>query len=237
MPSQALLALADRLSEVRLLTTRDPIRQKPLVRDRARQRERVRLANAVNRASIVLLTSHLEGFIEDLMLESLDYLVNSGCQVEALPDLLRSLHAEQHLKVIEAIQDRKARAPRIAKMIQTEQYLWRDGEVLAAPMLRGELVVAEMSNPGSREIARFLELIGVADLESACASQQADLGAINGLVQRRNSVAHGEPEATCTATDIDTYLRLVEQIGAVIDAAVAHSIKSMTGSTSFPWAL
>ena len=79
--------------------------------------------------------------------------------------MFRALHAEEHLRVIEPIKDRKARAPRIEQMFKGESELWLAGKPLQATMVGARILVCgEMTNPGSAGIRQFLELLGV-DIE------------------------------------------------------------------------
>ena len=198
MTSSAFSDLTGRLHEVRLLCQLDPLRSGDL--------DQLNTTNAINRACIILLSAHLEGFLEDLVVEAIDALVDGTAKVEQLPLVFRALHAEEHLRVIEPIKDRKARAPRIEQMFKGESELWLAGKPLQATMVRAKMVCGEMTNPGSREIRQFLELLGV-DIELCLAITGKDelLNQINGLVGRRNAIAHGEVNASATSTDVDNY--------------------------------
>jgi hypothetical protein len=227
MTSLALGDLGGRLNEVRLLSRLDPLRL-----GSARQDD---LSNAVSKAGIVLLCAHLEGFLEDVAAEAIDLMVGRA-KIDDVPLLLRSLHVEEHLKALEPMKDPKARAPKIERMFQSEADLWLPGKVLQATMVRPKMVCSEMSNPGSREIRQFLELLDV-DIEDYLLSigESGLLNRVNGLVARRNSIAHGEVSATVTNADVEQYLELVEQLSRCIDDAVGLSIKGMCGLSSLPW--
>lgn len=227
MSSQALAELADRLNEVRLLCRLDPLRTEKS-NDRA-------VGNAINRACIVLLCAHLEGFLEDLITEAIDVLVDQAL-VEHLPLAFRALHAEEHLRRIEPIKDRSTRAPRIQQMFNDESELWSTGQTLRVTMVRPKTVCGEMSNPGSHEICNFLKLLDV-DLAQHLSQTASDdlLGKVNGLVFRRNSIAHGEVSASATSVDVDQYLDLVEELGRSVDEAVGLAVTEICKLTSSPW--
>jgi len=156
--------------------------------------------------------------------------------VEDLPLLLRAIHVEEHLQKIEALQDRNARAPKIQIMLATETALWTTGNKLRSGMLRPKTVCAEMSNPGSREICQFLRLIGT-DVEAhlTAAGNQSVLYQINGLVGRRNSIAHGDASTSAAYTDIDQYLTVVGDLSRELDAAVAQQLQSVCRLPTLPW--
>jgi RiboL-PSP-HEPN len=228
MSSLSVGQLGVRLNEVKRLKRVNPLRHD--------QSTDVATGNALNRASIVLLCAHLEGFLEDLVTEAIDVLVDHGARIENLPLVFRALHAEQYLREIELIKDRNARAPKIEVMFKSESPLWSNGQVLLRPMVRSNAVCAELGNPGSREVRQFLELVGVNIEQFLRDAGQSDLlGKINGLVTRRNQIAHGEVSASATTGDVDQYLQAVEDLGRLVDDAVGAAIMEICALTSVPW--
>lgn len=230
MRSSALADLSVRLNEVRLLAQMDPGRipnkvpQSPLA------------SNAVNRGCIVLLCAHLEGFLEDLVIEALDTMAQLHTPVAQLPLALRALHVEEHLKAIELMRDRNARAPRIEQMFQREARLWASGSRLTTSMLRPRMVCAEMSNPGSSEVRQFLRILDV-DIDQYLRDiGSLDLlGRINGLVSTRNAIAHGDLAANATHGDVDGYIDLVERLASAIEAATAATVQRICDLPELPW--
>ncbi len=228
MSSAALKDLAGRLAEVQLLARLDPARRGDT--------SQAPLSNAVTRASLVLLSAHLEGFLEDVVTEALDALVANAPVVDELPLLLRAIHVEEHLRGIEPIKDRNARAPRIAALFVEEGELWRAGGALKPGMVRHRTVCSEMDNPGSRQVRQFLELLGV-DIAAHLGDEGSDalLGQIDGLVGRRNAIAHGEATSKATFTDVDVYLQTVEELARHVDEAIAQSIRRVCRLKTLPW--
>jgi hypothetical protein len=185
----------------------------------------------------VLLSAHLEGFLEDLLLEALDLVVARGTQVERLPLILRALHAETHLAELSPMNDRNSRAPRIQRMFLQESALWSAGQVVQSTMIRQATVRAEMGNPGSKEIRQFLELVGVNIREYLNNAGGAAhlLGRVDGLIGLRNQVAHGEINVSATFQDVDAYLGIVYELCRHADGAVATSIQGMCALAALPW--
>ncbi|NTV40024.1 MAG: hypothetical protein HGA51_08755 [Demequinaceae bacterium] len=229
MTSASLADLEGRLDEVRCLTALDPKRGESLT-------EHPRLSAAVNRASLVLLSAHLEGYLEDIAVEAIDALVEGGAALSRLPLLFRAIHAEEHLRPLEQIKDRNARAPRIRDLFALESSLWVTGNTLTATMVRAKTVCKAMDNPGSNEVRQFLEIFGV-DIRQHLrdTGNAATLGRIDGLVGKRNAIAHGEPDASATFGDVDSYVRAVGDLATEIDAAVAAAVRDVCESTVLPW--
>jgi len=229
MTSAALTKMAARLDEVIVLSATDPRINDP-------RSSNATLSGAVNRACVVLLSAHLEGYLEDVALEALDVFITEAICVDDLPLLLRAVHAEDHLGVLEQMKDRKARAPRIQDLLQSELGLWQPGNRLATPMLRASTLSKQMSNPGSREMRSFLELVGV-DLKDWLqrTSDMPLLGDADGLVARRNAIAHGEVSASVTSADVSRYIISVETLSRSIDEAVAERLMQICSLHVRPW--
>ncbi|MGI5420486.1 MAE_28990/MAE_18760 family HEPN-like nuclease [Actinomadura luteofluorescens] len=228
MTSTALADLATRLAEIRLLSQLDPMRSgdtsQPMV------------SNSINRSCIVLLSAHLEGFLEDIAAEAVDCFVANKACVDDLPLILRALHVEDHLRDLELIRDKNSRAPKIELMFSLESPLWRPGATLDATMVRAKTVCSQMDNPGSREIRQFLALLDVNIGQHLKDAGLADLlGRINGLVAKRNAIAHGEVSASATHVDVNEYVALVQDLAREIDAAVGSSSMRICKLTTLPW--
>ena len=229
MTSPARVDLVSRLEEVRLLSSQDPQRLISGAGD-------IALSNAISRACIVLLSAHLEGYLEDLVTVAMDALVGHSAIVDDLPLLLRTVHMEEHLAPIEGMADRNARAPRIQTMVIDEMPLWTVGNTLQATMLNQATVCKEMNNPGSTEVRKFLELVGV-DIEPYLESRSMTglFRQINSLVGIRNAIAHGNTTSSTTFTDVDRYILSVTEIGDLIDQAVAESVQAICNLPVLPW--
>lgn len=228
MTSAAFTDLQARLDEVKLLSSADPLRSDP--------KADLQLSNAICKSCIVLLSAHLEGYIEDLATLALDEMAKHALAVEKVPLVLRALHAERHLAALEPVRDRNARAPRIEQLFATESALWATGTTLSNSMLDARLVCAEMSNPGSTEISQFFRLFGI-DVKAAM-SQRGEidlLGRINGLIARRNEIAHGEIKASATSKDVDTYLNLTEELSTALDAVMSEGLQAACSLPTLPW--
>lgn len=228
MTSSSLQDLADRLHEIRVLADQDPVRSGDISNSA--------LSGAVNRACIVLLSAHLEGFLEDLATETLDALVGNAAVVDRLPLLLRAVHAEEHLRLLEPIKDRNARAPRIERLFTDEAALWAAGCEVRAEMIRYKAVCGEMSNAGSKEVRQFLEMVGVdIRIHLAIEGRLDLLGKVDGLVGRRNAIAHGEVTALATHADVDGYVLDLEDLARECDVATANAIKDICHLATLPW--
>jgi hypothetical protein len=227
--SPALLALrGQRLHEVRALLGLRPRRQ--LFR-----RQLAQPADAVNRAGVVVLTAHLEGYVEDLIVDVIDELDREAPATSDLPTVLLAEQVSGEFLAIAEIVDRAKRASRIEQLFRTRSALWLDPQ-LAQGRLSADTITGGLSNPGAKEIARVLGLLGMADV---FANIQLPDGAdpakrINELIGIRNSIAHGGG-ATVSDQQVDEYVRSVEAVGDGLERAAAAHVHAICRTTSLPW--
>lgn len=226
MPSAALLSLMTvRLAEVReLVGLRPPDQHLAAAAPRS----------AVNRAAVVLLCAHLEGFLEDLVGELIDQLNSSAPGIENVPLRLRAAHVTGEIDAIAAMTDAASRAERIGRLFRDHSDLWLAETLIS--QLRVEKVTAGMSNPGAPEISRLFLSVGLEDaLDEVALTDGSDPAKrVNEFVGVRNSIAHGEGTKV-TDDQVDRYLDAVECLGRGLDSAVARHVQSITGSATLPW--
>jgi RiboL-PSP-HEPN len=227
VPSSALEALVGpRLEEVRALVA---------LRPGGRSRIESAQGFAVNRAAVVLLCAHLEGFIEDLVGDCVDSLNSRRPDPARLPVVLKAAHVMSEVSVISLMTDVEKRAWRIERMFADSRHLWEAAEL--AYQLRVEVVTGEMSNPGAPEIARVLALLGMEDVfVGVTLPDEADIEKrVNELVGVRNSIAHGGADTKVTDDQVNRYVEAVEYLGRALDSSAASTVQHICESRELPW--
>lgn len=230
MASPALETLrSQRLVEVRALLGLRPKRQ--LLR-----RHHNAVADAVNRACVVVLVAHLEGFVEDLVGDVIDELHSLGPATADLPTILLATHVVADVALIAEMTDRERRASKIEALFHAHSALWLDTR-LARGRLSADSITADLSNPGGKEIARVLGLLGMTDV---FANVQLPDGAdcekrMNEIVGIRNSIAHGGGGPAIGDPQTDEYVRSVEAVGEGLERAAAIHVQTICRTTSLPW--
>ncbi len=160
MASSALLELREqRIPEVRSLLALRPTRQ-------LSDASAVRGADAVNRASVVVLTAHLEGYVEDLVSDVVDELNRKQPVTADIPLVLLAEHVTKELDTIADMQDRDKRAHRVATLFRGQSMLWLDPH-LSRGALDANAITAGLSNPGAKEIGRVFGLLGMTSVFSS----------------------------------------------------------------------
>ena len=229
MPSQALTGLrSQRLSEVRTLLGLRPRRG-------LFARERNGAADAINRACAVVLVAHLEGFVEDLIGDVVDALDRLGPASGDIPTIFLATHVLSDVEQIARTTDPSVRASRIERLFLDHSPLWLETRI-ARGRLRAQVVSAGLSNPGGKEIARVLGLLGMTDVfANVILPDGADAEKrMNELVGIRNSIAHGGG-AKVGDIQADEYVRSVEAVGEGLDLAAAAFIQTVCRTPTLPW--
>lgn len=234
MSAEALVEFSDRLREISLLSALDPARG--LAPGARLTREEQLTSNALNRSSIVLLSAHLEGFLESLAAGVLDALVANAAEVHRLPLSLRAIHVDGPLKQVVEIADPNKRYPRIQALFASHSAIWDDSKVLEQSMINVGAIVDRMSNPQEKAIVAFLSYVGV-DIRDHL-NQVGKLPLLQratSLVDLRNQIAHGGQVSSTTYSDLDDYLRDVSELCVEMGAAAAASVQAICKLNQLPW--
>lgn len=230
MASPALTSLREsRLAEVRALLRLRPTRAPG-------DAGSVAAADAVNRASVVVLVAHVEGFIEDLIDDAVDVLNSSNPATGDLPLELLAVHVAPELDTVAQMQDVSKRASRTRDLFVANAPLWLDAN-LAPGRLSAGTIAANLDNPGAKQVARVLGFLGMNDVFANVQLPDAADPAkrLNEMVGVRNSIAHGGSPSVGDDQAWD-YVNSVEAIGDGLEQEVARHIQALCRLRALPWA-
>ena len=229
MPSPALQAFREqRLPEVQALLDARPTPTSLQVAART-------TAQAINRAGVVLLTAHLEGFVEDLVVDMIDELNKAQPSTAQIPKILLAAHVIEEVTTIAKMTRPESRANHIEQLFRVRSSLWLD-QNLKIGGLNSAHVTATLGNPGAREITRILALLGMGDVFSQV--QLPDGGdpekRINEIVGIRNAIAHGGGPAVGDQ-QIDNYASSVHAVAASLEREAAAHLQAISSMRTLPW--
>jgi hypothetical protein len=230
--SRAYTRLAERFGEVRtLLGLCSSPETDPQVHRSAASKDA-----ALLRGALVLLCSHLEGFFEDLMEDSLRAFNLRAPNVKAIPMVIRQKQVTHRLRTAEAA--------------DSERDWHRLLECIGHPLLRDddpcspgdrkidpELHIKGFASPGTSEIDKLMASIGVVE---SWAIVTAELGnkrgadTVNAVVNRRNQIAHGNLESSVSRPDVEGYINVLELVCEKFDAIVGRHLASCIDDPN-PW--
>ena len=193
--------------------------------------------DALNRAGLVLLSAHLEGFIEDLVKETIDVIIANSVPMKLLPLRLRAVQVEKDL--VEPISgDNYVRTnARISKVGPIIAQFWTDIQPSTTSNLSAQPIIKVMNNPGTNLINRmfwYFDIDQVMDRISwKKASNKTVKDNINKLVGKRNEIAHGAIEINVTKSEVKKYEKYVNGVAASLDSHMKQFLKLLIGKD--PW--
>jgi hypothetical protein len=226
--SLALTVLHERLFEVQLLQDLSPVPAGSL----PATPEAALAAQAINRGSVILLCSALEGFAEDLLSEAVEAMVAAGLSVSVLAPYLRQRHAERQVRELAAITDTSKFVALLKALVHDNRPLIESGR-LAPGSIDVDKLRYGFATPTPDEIAKLFRMIGLDKaqvLERPFASYRMRthvIGSISSLVEVRQPLAHGGAgSVSVTSGDVARYAGAVRVFAARLDAAVADRLRS-----------
>jgi hypothetical protein len=219
--SPALRSFRQRLGEVEaLLKLCEPNLSGLEKRSKARKKD-----EALCRAALVLLCSHMEGFFEDLVQDILQFHELNGTEIVNLPLRVRIIQIWKHLELADSATDEKKWAGIQAirsSNVANESLRCEVGTFNIDIHIRG------FTTPGSKEVEKLLRSVGIDDVwdlvEKKNSGSRILKHSLDALVYRRHPIAHGNADAKATPDDVKQYLRDMRKLAKLFDDVIAESL-------------
>ena len=190
-----------------------------------------RIVNPLCRASIVLLSSHIEGYVEDLAEVILDRIVESEMQKNTLASRFLYYFSKDIVDEIRETRDPDKVAEKLRALLNRDMDIWSTESTFQA-YLPVERFISGFSTPKFEEVCRFIGRFGYQnykrDLQRLLqANFQSCTNMVNNVVEQRNRIAHGDASISATPGDIVTMLDLVQTFCRSTDVVVGDWFKSV----------
>lgn len=229
MPSQAYQRLSTRLVDIDQL-----IDAHKLVGGAERGRRWRTIA--LNRAAVVLLVAHLEGFLEDLVHESVDVLRSSGVRMKRIPLALRAAQLSPELRALNETRDPERREPHIDQLGRKARRLWKLSRHVRPGHLDPNLVTSGFSSPKTAKINSLFSILGLPRVTDGVSWRHASnynvKNNLNELVRRRHAIAHGR-SIQASKDDVIRYRRYVEGLAKWMNRCLCLHLHTIIGRR--PW--
>lgn len=232
MSSHALDTLQAALVEVDLLQKASPTRLGGAPSQPA-------ITRAIGRASVVLLSGHLERYIRNVNEEAVACVNSCGVIGSQLPKRLRLLHSKNAIEDLASTSwDGDGRVKSLERFSQSETWLW--GASGNGALEHGRLI-RWMRAPLPREIIRYYRYWEIEDIFTSITRTAhtrkhiwLKMTEMTEMTEKRNNIAHGDLAIEATQADVQSYMKVVKQFGARSDRKLSHRLARML-SISNPW--
>ncbi|WP_320671884.1 HEPN domain-containing protein [Patulibacter defluvii] len=227
MASSALRAFQRALGEIQDLERADPTPSGGTPADS-------RVARAVGRASVVLLTSHFERYVYAANEEASRALVAALDGAERIPESMKLLHSRPAIEeMIETGWEK--RGAKLHDFMASDGWLWSGGGTI---VLEHDRLLRWMKTPSPKNLVRYYKYWGVDDVFRAVtrtAHTRTELWLrIDEMVTKRNNIAHGDASTEATPADLRSYKAAARRFCARADRQLARAVSRIGGSAR-PW--
>lgn len=201
----------------------------------SQQTRRVAADGALLRGALVLLCSHLEGFFEELIedtLRSFNFLAPTIAQI---PLAIRKRQVTHRLR-LDLPPDLEQDWLGLRECVE-HPLLHDDHSCLpGSRRIDSDLHIKSFTNPGSKEIERLMTSIGISRCWTIIEKQLGRHGrdTVDAVVNRRNQIAHGNLESSVSRPDVEDYISVLERVCVEFDAGIGQHITTCTGNAN-PW--
>lgn len=195
---------------------------------------RPRVTRAINRASVVMLSSHLEKYLRAVSEEAVGIVNTHGVAAAVLPEIMRLQHSSGSVDDLARTQWNN-RAQKLGEFAQNEGWLWGTG---TTGTLDHERLLTWMKTPKSEMVRRLYRLWGIEDIFREITRTPATRVRLtlklDELVTKRNNIAHGDWHADATPRDITEYRQRVQEFCSRADRRLARQLSKSLAVTC-PW--
>lgn len=185
--------------------------------------------NALVRSATVLLSSHIQGYVEDVVELALEQLVVDQVSAEEIPDTLRFFAARSAIKPIRESGDPDAIIKKIRDLnTNHSKIIQKEGAV--DPSFLGSEYKNGFANPTIDEIQKFLRRFGITDYDGQMGKRLKNewpiiSNAVNQIVDRRNKIAHGDVQATLTVQELHIYIGFSRKFVRATDKVITSTFR------------
>lgn len=183
------------------------------------------------RAGVVLLSSHIEGYIEDLSEVILRKVWENGTPKNTLAPKFLYFFSKDLIDEIDNTTNPDRIAAKVQDLFCRDQDIWSSGEKFNEE-LASDRFVAGFSTPRFDEIRKFIGRFGYSEYRRDMgrhlqARFQPCIKMVDNVVDQRNKIAHGDSVTTATPSDLVDMLELVRLFCRSTDVVVGNWFKTI----------
>ena len=178
--------------------------------------------NALCRGAIVLLSSHLEGYVKELGEITLNAIHTRSVNRTAVVKRFFYHISKDLINEIKDTSDPERIAEKVFSFLASDLVFWERTGAFPIP-LPTDRFNSGFSNPSYLKIVKYFNRFGYhayrTDLTNILrANYTVTTNMVNHLVDVRNKIAHGDPTATKTPSDVRDMVRIIREYSRVTDS-------------------
>jgi len=180
--------------------------------------------DALCRGGVVLLSSHIEGYFEDLTGEALDRIHKRRLPKAVLGKPFKYYMSQDLIRAVRNAGSPATMVTKLEEMLHRDEHVWGNSPVFDGPLGLSPFA-DDFSNPNHKRIKKLMGRFGYRSFESDLSrALAADFvpcrNMVDQVVDQRNKIAHGDSVTTGTPGDLNDMARLVRQYCRASDRAV-----------------
>lgn len=213
------------------------IRASPTDTDQLKASKKRELANALYRGSVVLLSSHLERYLESLAVEAIDAINSAKLNVKRVPETLRLTQIKHLISKAHEAKDITKKSDAIRELISNHEWFLDDTK--PCERLSGDYLISGFDNPLPKRIQDLFRYFDISDVVGLAVNLDTSEDRplielkVKELVEKRNSIAHTGMTTDLTRVDVVIYLRCSRRLVRGIDVIAGRQIETFVGT--WPW--
>ena len=187
------------------------------------------ITRATCRASIVLLSSHVEGYVGDLVEVVLERIFKRRMPKNSLAKQFLYYFSRDIVNEIRDSTDPERIAEKVDRLFKRDADIWSTSDIFNS-QLSVDRFLGNFSNPTFESIRKLLARFGYAEyMGHLQAELRGDclpcINMINNVVNQRNKIAHGDTGLSSTPGDIDKMSELIRRFCRATDRVVGTWFK------------
>lgn len=181
--------------------------------------------NALCRGGIVLLCSHIEGYVKEIGEVALDSLHSKGVVRTNISSKFFYHISKKEIDEIRDTTDHERVAEKIFSFLASDQPYWSRTGSFPSP-IPAEKFNQGFSNPAYKKICTYFNRFGYSEYSSDLGNRlNAEylpvINMVDHIVDTRNKIAHGDPAATKTPSEVQDMTKLAQNFCAATDSVFA----------------
>ena len=187
--------------------------------------------NALCRGGIVLLCSHIEGYVEDLGTLAITRIAEKHIPKASLSPAFKYHLSRDLIDDINGTNEPEAVAARVHTFLSRDGHIWDNNACNFAPSLPVDTFIGNFATPKHANIRKFFGRFGYQHFHGELAAQlRRDflpcINMVDHVVDQRNKIAHGDFLADGTPSELQQMGSLVRLYCRNIDRVVGNWFKS-----------